>query len=135
MSTYEWVALCGLVFAGFLLLPRLRSAGADRWNPPRLFLIASDESFPRFLAIYALVTFVAYSAIGYKTPWCLMAMIWPLFLLFGMGVDRAMARIDGWVFGSISTLIGAFSLVTRMASELPRICRRERTLRLRADLA
>jgi len=104
--------LCGLAFAGFLLLPRLRLATADRWSRAPSFLIASEEWFSRFLAIYALVTFVAYSAIGYKTPWCLMAMIWPFFLLFGMGVDRSMARIDGWVFGSISTLIGAFSLVT-----------------------
>jgi hypothetical protein len=76
----------------------------------RLFFVPRRKWFATYLAVYAVATLIAYSSIGYKTPWCLMAMIWPLHLLFGVAVDRAMTKIDRWVIGSTAALMGAFSL-------------------------
>ncbi len=37
----------------------------------------------RFLAIMGVGTFMAYSIIHYKTPWCIISIIWPLLFAFG----------------------------------------------------
>src|SRR2546430_10392773 len=40
-------------------------------------------ALPIFLAILGVGTFAAYSIIAYKTPWCVISIIWPLFFVFG----------------------------------------------------
>ena len=45
----------------------------------------------RLLATYAFLTLVAYSAIPYKTPWCLPAFAWPFFFL----ASAAIAEVAG----------------------------------------
>lgn len=37
----------------------------------------------RFLAIYGVGTLMAYSIVSYKTPWCIISIIWPLLFAFG----------------------------------------------------
>jgi hypothetical protein len=37
----------------------------------------------RYLAIYGVGTLLAYSIIKYKTPWCIISIIWPLLFIFG----------------------------------------------------
>jgi uncharacterized protein (TIGR03663 family) len=37
----------------------------------------------RYLAIYGVGTLMAYSIIKYKTPWCIISVVWPLLFLFG----------------------------------------------------
>ena len=37
----------------------------------------------RYLAIYGIGTVAAYSIVHYKTPWCLISMVWPLLFVFG----------------------------------------------------
>jgi uncharacterized protein (TIGR03663 family) len=37
----------------------------------------------RYLAIYAVGTLIAYSIVKYKTPWCIISMVWPLLFVFG----------------------------------------------------
>jgi hypothetical protein len=37
----------------------------------------------RFLAIYGVGTLMAYSIVHYKTPWCIIAIAWPLLYVFG----------------------------------------------------
>lgn len=37
----------------------------------------------RYLAVYGVGTLAAYSIVNYKTPWCIIAFIWPLLFLFG----------------------------------------------------
>lgn len=64
---YEWPALLGLAAC----IPLIRKAPAQR----------------RFLALYAVGVICAYSIIPYKTPWLIISLLWPLFLLFGGGVD------------------------------------------------
>jgi uncharacterized protein (TIGR03663 family) len=52
-----------------------------RWMAPR----TSDWRL-RLLAIYAILTFVGYSWIPYKTPWCLLSFAWPFFFLAGAAI-------------------------------------------------
>ena len=37
----------------------------------------------RYLAIYGVGTFFAYSIVSYKTPWCIISIVWPLLFIFG----------------------------------------------------
>src|SRR5437588_230703 len=63
IARYEWPACAGLILCAFSLLFRNFSL--------------------RFLAILGVGTFAAYSIIAYKTPWCIISIIWPLFFAFG----------------------------------------------------
>ncbi len=37
----------------------------------------------RYLAIYGIGTLLAYSIVRYKTPWCVISIVWPLLFVFG----------------------------------------------------
>src|SRR5206468_1702415 len=37
----------------------------------------------RYIAIYAVGILMAYSIVHYKTPWCIISIIWPLLFIFG----------------------------------------------------
>lgn len=68
MVRYEWPALVGLLACFRYLAP-------------------SDARL-RYVAIYAGGVLLAYSQIRYKTPWCIISIIWPFCLLFGTFVDE-----------------------------------------------
>lgn len=93
---YEWPALLGL-------LACLR------------FVFPSDARL-RYLAITAGGVLLAYSLIPYKTPWCILSILWPFFLLFGALVDeiagRAAARWRPVVAGAVAAPALAVSLQT-----------------------
>jgi hypothetical protein len=40
----------------------------------------------RYLAIYGVGTVMAYSIVAYKTPWCIISIVWPLLFVFGLAV-------------------------------------------------
>jgi uncharacterized protein (TIGR03663 family) len=40
----------------------------------------------RYIAVYGVGTLAAYSIVHYKTPWCVISIIWPFLFLFGAGV-------------------------------------------------
>jgi uncharacterized protein (TIGR03663 family) len=63
IARYEWPVCAGLVLCGVTFLFR------------NLTL--------RFVAIMGIGTFMAYSIIHYKTPWCIISIIWPLLFVFG----------------------------------------------------
>ena len=63
MAHYEWPALAGLVACMRYIWP-------------------SDARF-RYAAIMAGGVLVAYSIIPYKTPWCIISIIWPFYLILG----------------------------------------------------
>lgn len=63
MRIYEWPALVGLAACVRLL-----------WPAPAQI---------RYLAIYGAGALLAYSIIPYKTPWLLLAMLWPFWFTFG----------------------------------------------------
>ena len=41
----------------------------------------------RYLAIYGVGTLMGYSIVSYKTPWCIISIVWPLLFLFGAGLQ------------------------------------------------
>jgi uncharacterized protein (TIGR03663 family) len=68
MARYEWPALLGLAFSIRLAWPA--------------------SAMLRYLAIYALGVLAAYSIVPYKTPWCIISILWPFALLFGAGIEE-----------------------------------------------
>jgi len=46
----------------------------------------------RYLAIYGVGTLMAYSIVSYKTPWCIISIVWPFLLIFGALVKLAPLR-------------------------------------------
>lgn len=91
MSRYEWTALFGLVAAFGLLAP-----GTSR--------------VARYLAIYGLGALIGYSIIPYKTPWCLISLMWPFHLVFGLALVRAADLIDRWTSAAFTALLAVCSL-------------------------
>ncbi len=63
IARYEWPVCAGLVLCVVTFLFRTLTL--------------------RFLAIMGVGTFMAYSIIHYKTPWCIISIIWPLLFAFG----------------------------------------------------
>jgi len=45
-----------------------------------------DRSFVRFIGVYTILMTVVYSAISYKTPWCMLGFLQGMILLAGVGV-------------------------------------------------
>ena len=37
----------------------------------------------RYLAVYGVGTLIAYSIVKYKTPWCIISIVWPFLFTFG----------------------------------------------------
>jgi uncharacterized protein (TIGR03663 family) len=84
MARYEWPALLGFVFCFAYIFP----------SEPRL----------RYVAIYGCGVLLAYSLIPYKTPWCIISILWPFYFLlaafataatkpFGYHIPPAIARV------------------------------------------
>ena len=63
IARYEWPICAGLLLCGFCQM--FRNIGL------------------RFLAINGVGLFLAYSIVNYKTPWCIISIIWPLLFVFG----------------------------------------------------
>lgn len=68
MARYEWFALLG-----FFACVRL---------------VAPTDARLRFLAIYAAGVLLAYSIIPYKTPWCIISILWPFLVLAAALVEE-----------------------------------------------
>ena len=83
LARYEWPALLGLLWS-------VRYA----WPAP---------AAPRFLAILGAGILLAYSLVAYKTPWCLIAILWPWFLFFGAAIS-ALPRRAGLIIGALLIL-------------------------------
>jgi len=63
ITRYEWITLIGLLACFRFLWP----------SDPRM----------RYVAIYSAGALLAYSIVAYKTPWCMVSIQWPFFLLAG----------------------------------------------------
>ncbi len=72
MAAYEWPALAGLIAC--------------------LRYVGPSDARLRYTAIMAGGVVLAYSIIPYKTPWCIISMIWPFYLVLGALLDEAAAR-------------------------------------------
>ena len=91
LGRYEWPALLGLLATPFIA-----------WHG-RAFAT-------RGLAIASLLTLGIYSAIAYKTPWCLVALLWPWQLFFGRAVVHAWRTWDRGLAGGAAGVTLACSL-------------------------
>lgn len=88
MARYEWPALAGL-----LCCPR--------------YIFPSDARL-RYMAIYAGGVLLAFSIIPYKTPWCVISIAWPFYLILGALVAeflRAGARRSGAAIALSASLV------------------------------
>ncbi|PYL01337.1 MAG: hypothetical protein DME32_09270 [Verrucomicrobia bacterium] len=63
IARYEWPVCAGLILCGLTFLLRTLTL--------------------RFLVVMGVGTFIGYSIIHYKTPWCIISIIWPLLFAFG----------------------------------------------------
>jgi len=63
MLRYEWPVLIGFAFSVRYLWPRC-------------------DGLMRYTLIYGVGTLAAYSIVPYKTPWCVVSLIWPFFFVF-----------------------------------------------------
>lgn len=91
MVRYEWPALLGLIVA-------VRLA----WPAPAML---------RYLAIYGLGALAAYSVVPYKTPWCMISILWPFALLFGAGVAEFRKKLPWAVVPLVALIALVASLV------------------------
>ena len=67
----------------------------------------------RYLAIYGVGTLIAYSIVKYKTPWCIISIIWPLLFVFGAMISLVPEKLHRWVYliaGSFLAVSLAFSV-------------------------
>jgi uncharacterized protein (TIGR03663 family) len=62
----------------------------------------------RYLAIYAVGTLIAYSIVKYKTPWCIISIVWPLLFVFGAMVMLVPEYLRRWAY----LVAGAFLAVS-----------------------
>jgi uncharacterized protein (TIGR03663 family) len=90
---YEWPAAAGLLATSAMLLK----------NQPRDL---------RYLAIAGVGTLTGYSIIEYKTPWCLIVMMWPFLFVLGHVTVRAARSIDRvTTWGTVLTLFGMSAVI------------------------
>jgi uncharacterized protein (TIGR03663 family) len=96
MARYEWPAFLGLLVAVRLAWPA----------PPML----------RYLAIYAMGVLAAYSIVPYKTPWCIISILWPFAMLFGSGIAEIREKLPRSVapFLAVIALAGSLVLCIRL---------------------
>ena len=86
MVRYEWPALIGLALC--------------------LFCQQLKNFTLRYLAIYGVGTLAAYSIVHYKTPWCIISIIWPFLFIFGASlllVPQAYRRVTTIILGVAMT--------------------------------
>jgi uncharacterized protein (TIGR03663 family) len=91
MGRYELPALIGLAGGFALLWPRTNRAA-------------------RYLAIYGLGVLIAYSIIKYKTPWCLISLIWPFLFVFGLAVVNVARVVDAPTTAAFTGVAFLFTL-------------------------
>lgn len=86
MARYEWPALAGLL----LCLP----------------LIGPSEARLRYVAILGGGVLLAYSLIPYKTPWCIISILWPFYLILGSAVRKLPSgRRQQAAYGAVALLL------------------------------
>jgi uncharacterized protein (TIGR03663 family) len=85
LTRYEWTILAGLLLG--------------------LFCQRFENIHLRYLAIYGVGTLIAYSIVKYKTPWCIISIVWPLLFVFGGAATLAPMRLPDRIYAA-----GGFAL-------------------------
>jgi uncharacterized protein (TIGR03663 family) len=90
---YEWPAVVGFLSCAWLLWLRT----------PRV---------TRYLAIYGFGALIAYSYVPYKTPWCIISLVWPFYFVLGGAVVSAARYLDRLTVGVLAAVPFVASLGT-----------------------
>jgi uncharacterized protein (TIGR03663 family) len=77
------------------------------------FFFAAPASDPlvRWLCLYGLGSLAAYSFIPYKTPWCIINLLWPLFFALGQVGENLVRIADRRAVYSVGAMLACSSLV------------------------
>jgi uncharacterized protein (TIGR03663 family) len=67
----------------------------------------------RYLAIYGGGALLAYSIVHYKTPWCIISIVWPLLFLFGAGITLIPER-----YRRATTILAAVVLLVSLVQSV-----------------
>lgn len=78
LRIYEWPALIGVAWSLRYAFPRCHAG-------------------MRYLAILGCGTLAAYSLVPYKTPWCVITLLWPFLFLFGDLIREGIACLRAYV--------------------------------------
>jgi uncharacterized protein (TIGR03663 family) len=84
---YYWVKLIGIYEQPVALALLL--------SPACLFF---KRTASRYLAIYGVGTLIAYSIVKYKTPWCIISIVWPLLFVFGALLTLFPKHLRRWAY-------------------------------------
>jgi len=111
-----------------LLLPALLAAALAVWPRRRAAEAFRHACFVRFVLVYTLVLTTLYSAIPYKTPWCVLSFLHGYILLAGVGLGASVvwlrrrpsrgARVSGCVAVALLVCV----LACRHAAQAYRAC-------------
>jgi uncharacterized protein (TIGR03663 family) len=86
MGSYEYATLAGFVLGVLCILK----------NP-----------WIRFYFFFSLVLWFIYSWIPYKTPWCLISVMWPFAIVAGFGCDELFNRLRSWKKPAMGVVLAA----------------------------
>ena len=64
----------------------------------------------RFFALYGLACLCGYSLIDYKTPWCMVSLAWPFYLLAGVLLDRCWRGKTVWLVAGAGVVLFSFTI-------------------------
>ena len=85
--------------------------------PAALGLLASfallaprTNRLARYLAICGVGALIGYSIVPYKTPWCVITLIWPFHFIFALAVVRCAQKVDAWTTATLAGALGLFTL-------------------------
>jgi 4-amino-4-deoxy-L-arabinose transferase-like glycosyltransferase len=71
-----------------------------------LFCLYFKNLSLRYLAIYSVGVLMVYSYVHYKTPWCIISIIWPFLFLFAAAFLIVPAAYKAVVYGAGTVLLG-----------------------------
>jgi uncharacterized protein (TIGR03663 family) len=84
---YEWAAAAGLLGASIGLFGR-------PWKM-------------RFFSAFAVTNLIVYSAISYKTPWCIISILWPFVIVAGLWFEFILVELGNTPFFRVSICVAA----------------------------
>ena len=88
ITRYEWPVLAGLVLCLF-------------WRSFKTFSL-------RYLAIYGVGTLAAYSIVNYKTPWCIISIVWPFLFIFGAMLSLVPLKFKPAIYRRVAIVLFVF---------------------------
>lgn len=103
-----WQILDGPHWSEAMILALALLGGIIAWWPIRhINTIPLDRKFIRWMTLFTVLLAALYSAIPYKTPWCLMGFWQPATLVAGWGASRIIRRAKWiWLKGLLIFALG-----------------------------